>query len=667
MWYTLKRLSLGLFLIALAAAILLISDWNRRTPQRGEMLRIAVFQFATRPLLDDVVRGALDGLASGGFVEGRNLEVRRFSAENDLPTANNMAKAIVDGGFKMVITASTPCLQTMAAANKEGKVLHLFAGVTDPFGSGVGLDRNHPLDHPPYLFGVGSFQPVKETFRLAKQLYPGLKTVGVAWNPAEACSEACTVLAREACQELGIQLLEANVDSSSGVKEAAESLVSRGVQALWIGGDNTVDMASGSVIALAKQAKIPVFTNLPDNAKSGALFGMGANYYEVGKIAGELGAEVLNGRDPKTIRIENVVPRNLAINQQALSGLRDPWKAPETLVASATEVIDEQGHVKKSPATTAAADSGLAKAPLAKKWRIHFLNYIEAGHVEEAQKGVFEEFKKLGLVEGRDYEMHLSNAQGDMATLTALVDAALTDRADMILLTSTPTLQAVLQKVRNIPVIFSNVSDPIAVKAGRDNEHHLPNVTGISTQGDFVGMVRVLNQCLPRAKRVGTLFVPAEVNSVINKNRFIEEAQKAGIEVVAVPVSSSADVSDAALSLAGRRIDAICQVPDNLCDSAFTGIATAAKKEHVPLFAFVSDKVFDGGAAIVVARDYEAAGRDIANLALRIMHGESPGSIPFRPVSRSRIICNLKNAALYGLEIPESFLKDTEGIEVIGK
>jgi len=83
------------------------------------------------------------------------------------------------------------------------------------------------------------------------------------------------------------------VDNSSGVLEAASSLVSRGVQALWVGGDVTVNVAIDSLLNVAKKGRIPVFTNLPPNAKRGALFDLGANYHEVGRIVGDLAGQVL--------------------------------------------------------------------------------------------------------------------------------------------------------------------------------------------------------------------------------------------------------------------------------------------------------------------------------------------------------------------------------------
>ena len=95
------------------------------------------------------------------------------------------------------------------------------------------------------MVGHGSFLPVDEAFALARRALPALKRVGIAWNPAESNSEAFTRKAREACRALGLTLLEANVENTSGVAEAVQSLASRGAQALFVGGDNTMMSAVG--------------------------------------------------------------------------------------------------------------------------------------------------------------------------------------------------------------------------------------------------------------------------------------------------------------------------------------------------------------------------------------------------------------------------------------
>src|SRR5439155_14594176 len=279
MWPTIQRLSLGVVLIALSSGVLLISDWGQRKGGGKRIPQVALVQHASQFALDDGVRGMLDSLTAEGFVDGRNIRIQRFSAENDLPTANAIAKRVTSGEYNMVITASTLSMQTVANANKAGLAMHVFGVVADPFGAGVGISRENPLDHPKHLVGVGTSLPVASSFQLAREFFPGLKSVGVVWNPGESNSRVFTEQARQAARQLGIDLLEANADNSSAVAEAANSVISRGAQALWVGGDNTVLLALDSVIALARKARIPIFTVTPGNPQRGTLFDQGADFH----------------------------------------------------------------------------------------------------------------------------------------------------------------------------------------------------------------------------------------------------------------------------------------------------------------------------------------------------------------------------------------------------
>lgn len=639
-----RRLALGLVLISLACGVLLLSDWNQRKAPARRAPRIALVQHVSQAIIDESVEGMLAALAENGFVEGRTVEVQRFNPQADMPTANAIAKEITQGQFDLVLTATTLSLQTVANANQAGRTRHVFGIVADPFSAGVGISREKPSQHPRHLTGIGIMPPVENTFRLARQIFPSLKRVGVAWNLAESNSEACVRLARKVCAELGIELVEANVENSSMVGEVAESLVTRGVEALWVGGDVAVIVALEQVVAAARRARIPVFTSVPGNTRRGSLFDLGANFFEAGRSVGALAAQVLKGTNPADIPVRNETVERLALNRGALEGLKQPWAFP--------------------PEIEARADRDGASRPLAKKWKLHLIQLNNVLDVEESQQGVFEGLKQSGLVEGRDYETKVRNAQGDMATVNGLVDAALAEGADMLVTFSTPTLQVALQRTDRIPIVFTYVASAVVAGAGKTRDDHRPNVTGVDLVGAYDEVMAVMRQCLPRVKRVGTLFVPAEVNMVYNKDKLVQEGAKAGVEVIPVAASTSSEVADAALALVGRGIDAVCQIGGNLTAASFGGIAQAARKAKLPVFAFQKAQAREG-AMVVLARDYHDAGREAALVAARIMRGENPAKIPFQPYNKTKLIVNLDTARALGITLPDSLVR--RAAEVIGK
>jgi ABC-type uncharacterized transport system substrate-binding protein len=644
---SLERLWLGVLLIAGVSAILLLSDVDRRQSGDSDIKRVALLQYGNSPLMEAGVSGMKAGLSQRGYTEGPDFELRIYRAEGDMPTANAIASEISSGQFDLIMTSGTPAMQAVANANRAGQTPHVFGLVADPPGAGVGISRTDPLDHPAHLVGVGSMLPVEPGFQLLRQMNPQIKVVGEVWNPAESNSEAFTIKAREVCEKLGIELLEANVDNSAGVHEAANSLVSRGAEALWITGDNTVATAANSVMAAGNAGKIPTFSILTGNAEQGALLEVGADFREVGRLTGVLAAKILDGTDPASVPVTNRVPEMISVNTTALAGLRGSWTIPADLLERADVIIDETGVHKKAEAA--------AKGPLARKWKLKIISYVEAPSVEETLEGVQVGLEEAGLVKGRDFDDSFVSAQGDIATANSIIDAAVTDRTELIISLNTPMLQASLNRARDIPIVFTQVANPLLAGAGKSNDDHQANITGNYVVSPFDRMMKVMKECLPGVRRIGTLFVPAEVNSVYYKDLLVEAAGKVGVEVEVVGVNTPADVADAALSLASTDIQVLCQISDNLSGATFAPITQAAKRFKLPLFTFNSTHA-DQGVTIIVARDYFDGGREAGHLAARVMRGESPAAIPFQPVEKVKFIVNLQEARKVGLQIPQSLL-----------
>jgi len=346
MLYAVKRLWLGLLLITLASTILLVTDLGHRGGSASAVLRVAVLQHASSVVLDDGVRGTLDGLAERGYRDGDRLKIDRFNAQGDMPTGISIARQITTGTYDLVITSSTPSMQAVANNNRDGRVRHVFTVVADPFVAGIGLDRANPLRHPAHIVGQSVFPPVERAFEIARQMMPTLARIGVAWNPAEANSLAFVTRARAVAKEMNLTLLEANADNAPAVSEALRSLYVRNAQAIWVGGDNTVIAAIGSVIAASQRRGIPVFSISPGGPDRGTLFDVGPDFYQVGRLGGLLAADVLAGADITKIPIrdvQDVVPSYLAVNTKVLKGLKDPWRIPQEVLAAATVVVDDNG------------------------------------------------------------------------------------------------------------------------------------------------------------------------------------------------------------------------------------------------------------------------------------------------------------------------------------
>ena len=656
---TIKKLSLGVILIAVAGGILLNADRGsrRRGAQKepSKSLRIALVQHASIPALDEGVEGVLKALADRGYSDGGKILVKHYNSEADIGTANSIAREVTGGGNDLIISISTVSLQTVANANRNGsRTQHVFGIVTDPYAAGVGIDpTNHAL-HPPYMTGYGSMQPVESIFKMARAMRPELKTVGLVWNAAEANSLAQTKVARKVCSELGITLLEANAENSSSALEALNSLISRGVEAVWLSGDITVSLAAEPIINTCKKAGIPTFSSIPPKVSKGALFDLGANYPEIGIAVGNLAADILDGKNPGDVPVENLIPKVFYFNDTVLSSLKQKWVIPDDLRKQANGWITAtETNLPSHPP----AASPLLKPVPGHQYKIGLAYFAPEAACESCIKGIIDGLRDLGFEEGNNIEVRRSNAQSEIANIPLLLQNFESSDVDLILPISTSVISAACGMVRKKPVVFTYCSDPVAAGAGKSFTDHLPNVTGIGSFPPVAEMVEFIRKVMPRATTIGTIYNASEANSV----KVIEVARglfaKAGIKLDEITVSSSADVLQAAQALAGRHVDALYIEGDNTVLQGFEAVVKAARDAHIPIF--VDDpEVAKRGAVACVGLGYYKPGYAAAKPLARVLLGESPAKIPMENVAEKVLWLNLPEAEKIGITFPKEILDE---------
>ena len=303
-------------------------------------------------------------------------------------------------------------------------------------------------------------------------------------------------------------------------------------------------------------------------------------------------------------------------------------------------------------------------AGLDHKWNFSIVKFEELQQTEDTERGLRVGLRDAGLVEGRDFEITSMNAHGDIPVLLSLFDKVAAGNTDLLISLQTTTLHTAIKRVDNIPIVFMVVANPFVITTvGQNDTVHLPNVTGVYTKTTFDRMLGYIKECMPNAKRVGTLFSSLELNATYYKSQLIAAAAKHGIEVEAMDVSVKTDVPQAINALCARKPDAICQTEDNLTSATFPVIAQTAKKYNLPVFSFVNEQA-RSGASLVFSPDYYEAAKETATTISRIMHGTKTADIPFRRINKFHLIVNKTNAAAVGLNVPESVLIQADSVIV---
>jgi ABC-type uncharacterized transport system substrate-binding protein len=313
-------------------------------------------------------------------------------------------------------------------------------------------------------------------------------------------------------------------------------------------------------------------------------------------------------------------------------------------------------HPREPAARRSAEGSGRTH-----QWKLGLAAYAEAPVLDEAIEGLRRGLKEAGLADGRDFTTTYRNAQGDIATLSALFDELNDNNTDLVVSFSTPALQTALRKLDRKPLVFGLVLDPIAAGAGKSKTDHRPNVTGAYLDFPYSAMAQAIHEVAPRARRIGTLFTPGELNSALARERLEKQFKAERLELYSIPVNSPSEVSDAALGVCQAGVDLFCQISDGLTNSSFPAIARACEMAKTPLFTFSPVQVKQG-AVVGVGADYIDNGREAGLLVAQVIRGKDPALIPFRPTSRIVRAVNLDNARRFGMRIPDEWVKKADEV-----
>jgi len=301
----------------------------------------------------------------------------------------------------------------------------------------------------------------------------------------------------------------------------------------------------------------------------------------------------------------------------------------------------------------AAAGLALSTAAHAQTVKVSVTAIVEHPALDAVRDGVRDGLKEAGY-EGENLEFTYESAQGNAATAAQIAREFVGNDPDVIVPISTPSAQAVAASTRDIPVVFSAVTDPVAAGLVKTNEEPGANVTGVSDLSPIADHVALIKELVPDVKAIAFVYNPGEANSVVLLNLFKEAAEAEGLSVVEAPANKSADVQGAARSAVGK-VQAFYVPTDNTIVSALESLIGVAEENDIPLISGDTDSVERGTLASVGFNYYEV-GKETAGVVVRILKGEEPGAIPVTFASGTDLVVNRKAAEGMGVELPQAVI-----------
>jgi putative ABC transport system substrate-binding protein len=265
--------------------------------------------------------------------------------------------------------------------------------------------------------------------------------------------------------------------------------------------------------------------------------------------------------------------------------------------------------------------------------------------------------REHGWVEGRNIRLDYRWTAGDLDRTRRLAREIVDLKPDLIVVHSTPAVNALRQLGTTTPMVFALVADPLGSGFAASLAHPGGNMTGFMNVDAPMASkwLELIIEIVPKVKRVALIFNPSTSPYKSYLREFEVSAPKIGVQAVPTPVLSAAELERAIIQLGGQPDSALFVVPDVFVQVHRALIIRLAEKYRLP--GVYPYRFFPtSGGLLSYGIDTVAIFRQTASYVDRIFKGERPGNLPVQAPVSFKMIINLKAARAIGLTIPESFL-----------
>lgn len=264
----------------------------------------------------------LDGLRQGlrelGLHEGKELILDIRDVKGDASAAEKEAAALEKDNVNLIYALTTPVITKTKAATNRTSVI--FCIGSDPVTGGLVDSFVIPGGR---LTGVHYLvrDLTGKRLEILKEILPKISRVLTFYDPTNRVAAEGATLARDESKRLGIKLIERHVRSVDELKTETQKLKAGETDAFLFTPDPMVGSQSQLIIDVARARKLPTMFQEQSLVGKGALASYGQNYREIGRLSATYVQRVLNGAQPKDLKIETVDSVELAINLQTAKQL----------------------------------------------------------------------------------------------------------------------------------------------------------------------------------------------------------------------------------------------------------------------------------------------------------------------------------------------------------
>ncbi|MDR1907723.1 MAG: ABC transporter substrate-binding protein [Holosporales bacterium] len=282
-------------------------------------------------------------------------------------------------------------------------------------------------------------------------------------------------------------------------------------------------------------------------------------------------------------------------------------------------------------------------------------NYGPHPTLEESINGLKKELAERGFVENKTIHYEIADVGFDHALIPQMISKLRSCNPRVMVVKSTPVAQFAKGKVYDTPLVYCDITDPVASALLKTKTQSNENITGSSDQKDFEPLLNFAKELLPDAKTVGVLYSTSDSNDAAMVKMMKTAAARVGLSVLAVPVDQSRDIPIRIQEFKGQA-DFIYVGTSGPIQPALPAIAAESQKMGIPLFNAGDQAVREGLALASFGVNYESVGRNAGKLVAKLLSDADIKTLaPAYPTaSDHHRFVNKRLAEKFGIKIPEN-------------
>ena len=293
-------------------------------------------------------------------------------------------------------------------------------------------------------------------------------------------------------------------------------------------------------------------------------------------------------------------------------------------------------------------------------YTVGIVQLVDHVALDAANKGFREELKALMNEQGKTVKFDNKSASNDIGNCTTISNTFVSKKVDLILAIATPAAQAAAAATKDIPVLFTAVTNPVVAKLVEDWDNPNTNVSGTSDLNPVQDQIDLIRRLVPEVKKIAVFYDTDEANSLYQVELVEEYCKELDIKVVRKGLTEIGNLEVTYKSLGD--VDAIYIPTDNTLANGAEYVHTLNKNGKKLPIVCGEQGMNDKCGVATYGIDYYELGKQTARMAYKILvEGADIKSMPVEKAEgEPKLTINQTVANEINFTIPEELKEEAK-------